>query len=710
MPDLEPPEVPPLLAPSTSIPCSNVSKDCLPCDDDPIANFTAEGADSDRFSFIFRAHVVPPLGVTPGDVDRPGFCYSTVSEQDAEDCAREDAEEALVDQPTYNGVTVYHNTVQSCTANCPDGSPFTYTVPSGTVVAFSQLEADQRAYGLACSRARTNKVCILTTALNTGCLGSSYSMTLRGLGGTPIFVSWYTKAFLEECIGEVSVGDEFPYLWWITHGELPDGLTLHPCSGVIDGTPTEVGNFPITMRATDGTGAYLEKNFTLMVTEITNDSPLDDGSIGSSYLVNFSTTIGDAEQQTWTVVSGSLPAGLSLTTAGVLSGTPTTSGTSNFTIKVVESGSSGFTCEKEFSLEVTGCPIAGTNPWNCPVDVAEKRLIVLEGSPSYPLYVSSIDRVVIADSTTLLDVIDFNLAVPASERTISAGIAGAAPLIVGEQFYDEDTDQIIALVRTGAASPRDFTICFYNPSDGSLNGSIFLGTATFSGREGSNFCAINKTGKIGLSIVLNASQSFDDIYIIDPVTRTIVTSRQMPIPGTTPEDYSLCYACDMNQLIIVERASDTIYKLNHETLDLEDTFSIGSNIDTINYIDSTGRIWAYSEDAIPRFLMVVNPSTGAVETTFNVGTGAGNFRGHPIYNRFLDSWIIGIADINAGTDNALWYYNVSTFVQTCDIRRDWDQASQNDEMGWMTFNPASGTVYTHAATGFGFDLEQVTPT
>ena len=350
MPSLEPPEIPPLLNPSTAIPCENVSKDCLPCDDDPIENFTAEGPDSDRFLFLFRAHVVPPLGVVPGDVDRPGICYSELSLQDAEDCARQEAEEPLVNQPVYNGVSHFHNTVQSCTGSCPDGSLFTYTVPAGTVVAFTQLEADQRAMGLACQRARTNRVCILTTALKTGCLGSAYSMTLKGLGGTGFVVSWFTLPFFEECSGEVTIGSAFPYLWWITSGELPDGLTLHPCSGVIDGTPTEVGDFPITMRAIDATGAFLSKNFTLRVAEIANDSPLTQYTVGTPYVVNFSTTIGDQEQQTWTVLSGTLPTGLTLSAAGVLSGTPTTEGDSSFTVQVVESGSSGFTCQKSFSL------------------------------------------------------------------------------------------------------------------------------------------------------------------------------------------------------------------------------------------------------------------------------------------------------------------------------------------------------------------------
>jgi hypothetical protein len=46
---------------------------------------------------------------------------------------------------------------------------------------------------------------------------------------------------------------------------------------------------------------------------------------------------GGKTPYTWTVSAGSLPPGLSLTTDGVLSGTPTTTGTFNFTVQVVDS-------------------------------------------------------------------------------------------------------------------------------------------------------------------------------------------------------------------------------------------------------------------------------------------------------------------------------------------------------------------------------------
>ena len=52
----------------------------------------------------------------------------------------------------------------------------------------------------------------------------------------------------------------------------------------------------------------------------------------------------------WTLSSGALPPGLTLSTAGVLSGTPTQGGTFNFTVRVDASGSFA---TKAFSLTVT---------------------------------------------------------------------------------------------------------------------------------------------------------------------------------------------------------------------------------------------------------------------------------------------------------------------------------------------------------------------
>src|SRR5271165_3916931 len=69
---------------------------------------------------------------------------------------------------------------------------------------------------------------------------------------------------------------------------------------------------------------------------ITNLSNFPPGAVGDFYQEGLVAT-GGQQPYTWTIDSGALPAGLSLTTSGVISGTPTTAGMSSFTVRVTDS-------------------------------------------------------------------------------------------------------------------------------------------------------------------------------------------------------------------------------------------------------------------------------------------------------------------------------------------------------------------------------------
>lgn len=86
---------------------------------------------------------------------------------------------------------------------------------------------------------------------------------------------------------------------------------------------------------------------------ITTSSPLPGATRNHSYSTTLHAT-GGTPGYTWSLVSGSLPAGLSLSSGGVISGTPTTNGTKTFTVQVRDSV--GNTATKQFSLTVSGTP------------------------------------------------------------------------------------------------------------------------------------------------------------------------------------------------------------------------------------------------------------------------------------------------------------------------------------------------------------------
>jgi len=82
---------------------------------------------------------------------------------------------------------------------------------------------------------------------------------------------------------------------------------------------------------------------------ITMPSTLPSGFVGGAYSQPLAAT-GGVPSYTWSILSGTLPPGLALSGAGMIAGTPTTTGTYTFTAKVADSGSS--TATQLFSLAI----------------------------------------------------------------------------------------------------------------------------------------------------------------------------------------------------------------------------------------------------------------------------------------------------------------------------------------------------------------------
>jgi hypothetical protein len=149
---------------------------------------------------------------------------------------------------------------------------------------------------------------------------------------------------------------------WSETGALPAGITLNSATGVLSGTPTVKGSFPITVIATDTNGCSGSSPYTLTINcqTITVTNPgVTTGTVDAPFSQSFSQT-GAHGTATFTTASA-LPAGLSLSTAGVLSGTPTVKG--SFPIVVTVTDSNGCTGTGSTYTLVIGCQtITVTNP------------------------------------------------------------------------------------------------------------------------------------------------------------------------------------------------------------------------------------------------------------------------------------------------------------------------------------------------------------
>ncbi|MDD2539719.1 MAG: putative Ig domain-containing protein [Desulfuromonadaceae bacterium] len=185
---------------------------------------------------------------------------------------------------------------------------------------------------------------VTTASLPGATVGTSYSQALAASGGTT------------------------PYTWSISAGNLPAGLSLNTSSGVISGTPTTAAtatNFTVmvTDSATSAGTATKVLSITVIASgtplSITTTSPLAAGMVGTAYGPVILAANGGTGPYTWTVTSGSaLPTGLTLSTAGVISGTPSASGTTVVNITVTDANAGMVTKALSISVAVTGTPLS----------------------------------------------------------------------------------------------------------------------------------------------------------------------------------------------------------------------------------------------------------------------------------------------------------------------------------------------------------------
>jgi hypothetical protein len=86
---------------------------------------------------------------------------------------------------------------------------------------------------------------------------------------------------------------------------------------------------------------------------ITTASPLPPGTAGTPYTTTLHAT-GGISPWTWALTTGTLPAGLTLSPGGTITGTPTTPGTRTFTAQATDHD--GNTATKALTLTTTGAP------------------------------------------------------------------------------------------------------------------------------------------------------------------------------------------------------------------------------------------------------------------------------------------------------------------------------------------------------------------
>jgi len=161
----------------------------------------------------------------------------------------------------------------------------------------------------------------------TGYVGQAYSKQFNGAGGC---------------------GPALPYQYTLIGGKLPPGLSLS-FSGLISGTPTQAGSWSFWVNLSDQNPpsatwcrpATSQRQFTITVVSTGSvpavkivQSSLNPTATVLNAPYRFQLNAQGGGTRTWSVQSGTLPTGITLSSGGLLSGTPSATGDFSFTVRV----------------------------------------------------------------------------------------------------------------------------------------------------------------------------------------------------------------------------------------------------------------------------------------------------------------------------------------------------------------------------------------
>ena len=221
-------------------------------------------------------------------------------------------------------------TITAQVLNDSSGAGVTWTLtPSSGEGAFNPLPtATSATYVAPASVGEAITVTITATSVTYPTQSKSYVITVEPALSIPA-TTLPSGSIYGAYSGVVTAVGGVPPLAWSVNGALPGGLALDGSTTdteTISGTPSAQGVFPFTLQVTDSTGTTVTSgnlSITIGDLQVTTASPLPPATIGTAYNEQLTAT-GGTPNYTWALASTStLPAGLTLSTTGIISGTPT---------------------------------------------------------------------------------------------------------------------------------------------------------------------------------------------------------------------------------------------------------------------------------------------------------------------------------------------------------------------------------------------------
>ena len=459
-----------------------------------------------------------------------------------------------------------------------------------------------------------------------------------------------------------------------TNSTLPIGLSLS-AEGTLSGIPVQFGTFPIVVTAKDinactGTGStYL---LSIVCPGITVTKPLiSSGTNGITFSQTFISS-ASATPVTYSTVS-ILPTGLTLSTSGVLSGTPTQNGTFPIIVTVVDAnGCSGNSTI--YNLVINTCPVLTVNTVSNQVvcNGAATAPVTFSGGIAGTIYKWRNSRRSIGLAASGKGDIPSFIATNIGSLPIVATITVTPTYISGGITCTGTSTSFKITVNPPdvIATPSSQTVCSGSgiipiQFTGTTNGAIFSwardNTASVTG------IAASGTGDISGVVTNTTNAPITVSFTITPapdgcpgVTRT-ATIVVNPIPTLAqPASQALCNG-ETTTAVNFTTLSGTKLAWTNNTPSIglaasgkgdiaAFTANNNSNAPVMSTVTVTGTssgVFAYIANASSNSVSVINTVTNEVVTTIKVGIGPFCVAVSPDGNR------VYVTNINAGTVSAI---------------------------------------------------------
>ena len=467
-----------------------------------------------RVRGVLAALLLLPAGIVMNGCGSGGYAGSAISSLSASSVTIDAGQQFSVTATNPNNLPIsWSLSGSSCsgsacgTVSTASGLTTTYIAPASLT---TPMQVTLSATILGTQSGKTVAITVnpapaIAGTTPNGTVGTAYSTTLTASGGT----------------GSLTLS--------LAGGSLPAGLTFNASTGVISGTPTAAGTSNFVVQVVDQSSVPDTISASYKITISTAAQPLSAsgtppaGVVGTAYSSALQAT-GGVAPYTWTVASGSLPAGLSLSTGGVISGTPTAAGTSSFTAQVQDSVGTRASViatiavtSPQSTLKVTGTLPGGT------VGTAYSSTIGVSGGTSpYTCTVMS---------GTLPAGLTITSGCTVSGTPTVAGTSSPIIRVVDSSNPAQTTSSQVSLTIGAAAS----SITVSSPPSGTA-GTPYTGTIPVSGGTGPYSCTIT-AGSLPAGLTLGANCTITGTPTTPGSTMVTVTATDSSTPvdtGTAP--------------------------------------------------------------------------------------------------------------------------------------------------------------------------------